>query len=189
MVFLLFMSSESTSLDVHTVVLSPKKTPRTRNPHPADRSPYGVTILHSRKLRRCTLTTNLDAARSKARLLLASEKLRELPRFLETEIPALIAEVEELRLKASRAPKRLEVAHLSSPQPKPQVESSGLQRLLTVKEFAQTIAVTEACVRRWTMERKIQVVKLGRLVRIPRSEVERLIAQETVPVRFVERRR
>ena len=49
------------------------------------------------------------------------------------------------------------------------------QQLLTVQAFAEALNVTPACIRRWTMERKITTVKLGRLVRIPASEVQRLI--------------
>jgi excisionase family DNA binding protein len=47
--------------------------------------------------------------------------------------------------------------------------------LLSVPQFADTLGVTRACIRRWILERKITVVKLGRLVRIPVGEVERLI--------------
>lgn len=51
--------------------------------------------------------------------------------------------------------------------------------LLTVHEFAATLQITVACVRRWIMERKITVVKVGRLVRIPTSEIDRLITRGT----------
>lgn len=47
--------------------------------------------------------------------------------------------------------------------------------LLRVDEFAATLRVTQACVRRWLLERRVASVKLGRLVRIPASEVQRLI--------------
>ena len=49
------------------------------------------------------------------------------------------------------------------------------QQLLTVHELAKALNVTPACIRRWTLERKVTTVKLGRLVRIPASEVQRLI--------------
>jgi len=49
------------------------------------------------------------------------------------------------------------------------------QQLLTVQAFAKTLNVTPACIRRWILERKIATVKLGRLVRIPSDEVQRLI--------------
>jgi len=57
------------------------------------------------------------------------------------------------------------------------------RQALTSKEFARCIGVSEACVRRWTMERRIKVVKFGRLVRIPRSELLRLMDEGGVPVR------
>ena len=51
----------------------------------------------------------------------------------------------------------------------------AVEKLLTVTGFSQSLHVTQACTRRWILERRITTVKLGRLVRIPESEVERLI--------------
>ena len=48
--------------------------------------------------------------------------------------------------------------------------------LLTIPQFATALSVTIACVRRWIIEKRVSVVKLGRLVRIPHTEVDRLIA-------------
>lgn len=47
--------------------------------------------------------------------------------------------------------------------------------LLTLAEFCQPLHITIACARRWIMERKITTVKIGRLVRIPQSELERIV--------------
>ncbi len=47
--------------------------------------------------------------------------------------------------------------------------------LFTVDEVAQGLSVSPACIRRWIFDRKIATVKLGRLVRIPSDEVQRLI--------------
>jgi excisionase family DNA binding protein len=47
--------------------------------------------------------------------------------------------------------------------------------LLKVDEFAEALRVTPAAVRRWILERKVNIVKVGRLVRVPASEVQRLI--------------
>lgn len=64
-------------------------------------------------------------------------------------------------------------------------------KLLTVPEFAAELKVTSACVRRWIVERRVAVVKLGRLVRVPLSEAERMIeqgfrpAENRVPLRKV----
>ncbi len=56
-------------------------------------------------------------------------------------------------------------------------------QLLTVAQFAEALNVTVACVRRWLRERRISKVKLGRLVRIPASEAERLIEEGLRPAR------
>jgi excisionase family DNA binding protein len=55
--------------------------------------------------------------------------------------------------------------------------------LLTVPEFARALGVTTACIRRWLLERKIASVKLGRLRKIPQSEVDRLIAEGFCPAK------
>ena len=49
------------------------------------------------------------------------------------------------------------------------------QMLLTVPEFARRLTVTPSCVRRWIATRRIAFIKVGRLVRIPESEVDRII--------------
>ena len=57
-------------------------------------------------------------------------------------------------------------------------------RLLNVREFAASFGCTASCARRWISERRIVSIKIGRrLVRIPESEVERLIAEGLRPVR------
>jgi excisionase family DNA binding protein len=62
------------------------------------------------------------------------------------------------------------------------------QSLLRVAEFAASLRITPACVRRWIRESKVTVVKLGRLVRIPATEVERIIQLGTRPARCGGRR-
>lgn len=54
-------------------------------------------------------------------------------------------------------------------------------KLLTIAEFASELKVTHACVRRWIIQRRISIVKLGRLVRIPADEVDRLIDEGARP--------
>jgi excisionase family DNA binding protein len=52
---------------------------------------------------------------------------------------------------------------------------------MTVQQFAEALGVTSACVRRWLFERKIAKVKLGRLVRIPQEEYQRLVIEGFCP--------
>lgn len=53
--------------------------------------------------------------------------------------------------------------------------------LLTIQDFASALQVTKACVRRWISERKITIVKIGRLVRIPADEIDKLVNKGTRP--------
>jgi excisionase family DNA binding protein len=55
--------------------------------------------------------------------------------------------------------------------------------LLTVKEFASPLKLKPSCVRRWIRERKITTIRVGRLIRIPASEIDRVIAQGTRPAK------
>jgi excisionase family DNA binding protein len=52
---------------------------------------------------------------------------------------------------------------------------SGKANFLSVQQFAEVLGITVSCVRRWLLIRKISHIKLGRLVRIPEAEVERLV--------------
>ena len=61
--------------------------------------------------------------------------------------------------------------------------NSQLQSLLKVPEFAGALKLTNACVRRWILERRVVSIKVGRLVRIPVSEVDRIIAAGLRPAR------
>jgi excisionase family DNA binding protein len=56
-----------------------------------------------------------------------------------------------------------------------------MSELLTVREFAAALKVTQACVRRWLLERRINSVRVGRLVRIPRQELGRIIQEGLRP--------
>lgn len=53
--------------------------------------------------------------------------------------------------------------------------------LLTVPEFATLFRIRPSCVRRWIREERVTTVHVGRLVRIPASEVERVISVGTRP--------
>jgi excisionase family DNA binding protein len=52
-----------------------------------------------------------------------------------------------------------------------------MAKLFSVPQFAEALGVTVACCRRWTLERRVTFTKIGRLVRIPASEADRLIAE------------
>ena len=49
--------------------------------------------------------------------------------------------------------------------------------LLTVTEFAAALRVKPSCIRRWIAERKLTTIHVGRLIRIPRTEVDRIMRQ------------
>lgn len=130
------------------------------------------------------MNSNLDKVRARARLLLAADRWRELCQFLERDVPTLISEVEQLQRELAEA--KSHEGRLRLPPPdisQPPATVPGDSQLLTSKQFAYAIGVSEACVRRWTMERKIKVVRLGRLVRIPRTEVQRLSDEGAIPAR------
>lgn len=55
--------------------------------------------------------------------------------------------------------------------------------LLSVPQVAERLSVTPACIRRWILERRVATIKLGRLIRIPTSEVERLLRDGLRPAR------
>jgi excisionase family DNA binding protein len=60
----------------------------------------------------------------------------------------------------------------------------GAGRLLTVRRTAELLALKESTVRRWILFRRIAVVRVGtRAIRIPASEIERLIEAGFVPAR------
>ncbi len=58
-------------------------------------------------------------------------------------------------------------------------EINKMDRLLNVSQFAELLGVSSACVRRWVLERKVTVVKVGRLVRIPSAEFDRIVSNGT----------
>ena len=130
------------------------------------------------------MDSNLEKTRARARLLLASERLRELIQFLESGVPALIDEVEQLQLELAEAKGRQGryQTHSSEVIQRPS-EIPKEKQLLSSKEFAFALDVKVSTVRKWTLMRKIKVVKVGRLVRIPRAEVVRIMDEGTIPLR------
>jgi excisionase family DNA binding protein len=51
-----------------------------------------------------------------------------------------------------------------------------MKRLLTLKEFAEELSISEALARKWQRLGAVRITKLGRCVRVPSEEVDRLIA-------------
>ena len=56
-----------------------------------------------------------------------------------------------------------------------------MQQLLTVAEFSKKLGIKPSTTRAWVWKRRIEVIKLGRCVRIHPSEVNRLLRQGKVP--------
>jgi excisionase family DNA binding protein len=54
------------------------------------------------------------------------------------------------------------------------------QELLTIKEAAQILRIHWHTVYEWVYLKKIPYVKFGRVIRIPRDELEKLIETHTV---------
>lgn len=130
------------------------------------------------------MNANPSEIRARARLLVAADKWRDLTRMLEEDVPILIAEIERLRRELAQTKHGQLRPHSSNPAgPQAPDRARGDRQLVTLKEFAHEIGVTVACARSWRLKRKIKVVKLGRLVRVPVTEVQRLVDEGTVPIR------
>jgi excisionase family DNA binding protein len=54
-------------------------------------------------------------------------------------------------------------------------------KLLKVPEAAEMLALSQKTVWQWIGERRIAVIRLGRAVRIPQSEIDRLMQEGTTP--------
>jgi excisionase family DNA binding protein len=57
------------------------------------------------------------------------------------------------------------------------------RELVNVSEAARLLGLAQVTVRTWIAQRRIGVVRLGRAVRIPLSEIDRLIERSTIPAR------
>ncbi len=55
--------------------------------------------------------------------------------------------------------------------------------MFTVEQAAGQLGLKPSTIRAWVMKRKISYVKIGRAVRIPKEEIERLIRENTIPAR------
>lgn len=55
------------------------------------------------------------------------------------------------------------------------------QKLMSVKEAAEALALAPATIRLWIGQRRIGHVRLGRAIRIRSSEVERILEAGEIP--------
>jgi excisionase family DNA binding protein len=55
--------------------------------------------------------------------------------------------------------------------------------LLKVPEAAEMLALSQKTLWQWVAARRVGVVRLGRAVRIPQSEIDRLVEEGTTPAR------
>ena len=46
--------------------------------------------------------------------------------------------------------------------------------LLTVKQVAERLQVTEACVRKWVLQKRIKYTKIGALIRFEAETIDRI---------------
>jgi excisionase family DNA binding protein len=64
------------------------------------------------------------------------------------------------------------------------METTAEQKLLTAAQVAERLSIKESTIRAWLLGRRLARVRVGRrAVRIPASEVERIIAEGTIPAR------
>ena len=56
-------------------------------------------------------------------------------------------------------------------------------KLLKVPQAAELLRLSQKTIWQWVAERRIGVVRLGRAVRVPLGEVERLIDEGATPAR------
>ena len=55
--------------------------------------------------------------------------------------------------------------------------TDSMERLLSPQQFADLLSISRWTVYAWLQEGKIRSVKIGRLVRIPESEVSRIVQE------------
>jgi excisionase family DNA binding protein len=58
-----------------------------------------------------------------------------------------------------------------------------MNKLLSIKEASEMLALKPATIRAWLAKRKLPRVNCGRSVRVPLEAVERFIAENTIPAR------
>lgn len=56
-----------------------------------------------------------------------------------------------------------------------------MDRLLSVKQAAEVLSCSEAAIRKWLYQRRLPVVKVGRLTRLRVGDLEALVAKGLRP--------
>ena len=54
-----------------------------------------------------------------------------------------------------------------------------MEKLISVKETAKLLSCSEAAIRKWIFQRRLAIVKLGRLTRLRVSDIEAMAAEGT----------
>ena len=62
-------------------------------------------------------------------------------------------------------------------------KATSNRQAVTVREAGEMLAMSPHTMRAWIADRRIGIVRLGRTVRVPISEVERLLETGSVPAR------
>lgn len=62
-------------------------------------------------------------------------------------------------------------------------KTTNNRQVVTVREAGEMLAMSPHTMRSWIADRRIGIVRLGRTVRVPISEVERLLETGSVPAR------
>ena len=123
------------------------------------------------------LTSGIPALKLEEAPQFIREMASELADFIRLSGTGLAALIEAASVKISEV-------RTSEPALAP-VSASELnaKAALTVKEAAAVLSLSPAGMRLRIARREISVVRLGRLIRVPKTEVDRLLSENLVPAR------
>ncbi len=62
-------------------------------------------------------------------------------------------------------------------------QTVNMGRPLTVRETAGALGLSESTIRSWLAQRRLGFVRLGRAIRIPVEEIDRVLAEGAVPAK------
>jgi excisionase family DNA binding protein len=64
------------------------------------------------------------------------------------------------------------------------MDKRATEQLLTAAQVAERLSMKESTIRAWLLARRLSHVRVGRrAVRVPVSEIERIIAEGSIPAR------